>query len=105
MSIISVYIWTCNKYINAYIKKTDLSESNPKHSKLDTSDIQTSNTEITTVVHHSIFDINIYVGKKLTNAEKIIYLENIWILDKIFSFPSIEHGQKLLKFQYSWLEK
>ncbi|XP_025406722.1 uncharacterized protein LOC112680748 [Sipha flava] len=90
------------KRINTYFKVLDSSESN---SKLTTNDVQTSNTETVSVVDHSIFDINIHVGKKLNDAEKIKYLENIWIPAKTFSFPSTEHGKKLLKFQYSWLEK
>jgi hypothetical protein len=83
------------KRINTYFKVLDSSESN---SKLTTNGVQTSNTETVSVVDHSIFDINIYVGKKLNDAEKIKYLENIWIPGKIFSFPSTEHGKKLLKF-------
>jgi len=90
------------KRINTYFKVLDSSESN---SKLTSDDVQTSDTETVSVVDHSIFDINIYVGKKLNDAEKIKYLENIWIPGKTFSFPSTEHGKKLLKFQYSWLEK
>ncbi|XP_060855245.1 zinc finger MYM-type protein 1-like [Metopolophium dirhodum] len=64
------------KRINTYFKVLDSSESN---SKLTSDDVQTSDTETVSVVDHSIFDINIYVGKKLNDAEKIKYLENIWI--------------------------
>jgi len=86
------------KRINTYLKELDSSKSN---SKLTTNDVKTSNTETLTVVDHRIFDINIYVGKKFNDDEKIKYLENIWIPDKTFSFPSTEHGEKLLKFKYS----
>lgn len=69
------------KRINAYFKKSDSSESNPKNAKI--SDVQTSSTE--TLIDHSIFDICLYVGIKLTDAEKI-FKKKCGIQVRIFHF-------------------
>lgn len=53
---------------------------------------------------HSIFDMKLLVGKKLTDTEKIQHLENLWIPGKNSIFPSTQHGKKILKFQFGWLE-
>ncbi|XP_050546050.1 zinc finger MYM-type protein 1-like [Daktulosphaira vitifoliae] len=54
----------------------------------------------------SLFDIELCVGKKLSNKEKIDFFQNTWTPEKTFIFPTTEFkNKKKLKFQFSWLEK
>jgi len=53
-----------------------------------------------------LFDIELCVGKKLSNKEKIDFFQKTWTPEKIFIFPITEFkNKKKLKFQLSWLEK
>lgn len=67
-------------------------QTSETHSDLDTSNV------------YSIFDIQLMVGKKFTDAEKLQHLENLWTPGKNSVFPSTQHGKKQLKFRFGWLE-
>lgn len=55
--------------------------------------------------NHSIFDITAYIGKHMSNNEKLEALKTIWTPGKNHNFPITLHGNKNLKFQLSWLNK
>ncbi|KAF0707053.1 52 kDa repressor of the inhibitor of the protein kinase-like [Aphis craccivora] len=60
-----------------------------------------------TEVYHSIFYITAYIGKHMSNNEKLEALKTIWTPGKNHNFPITLHGygNKNLKFQLSWLNK
>lgn len=55
--------------------------------------------------NHSIFDITAYIGKHMSNNEKLEAIKTIWTPGKNHNFPITLHGNKNLKFQLSWLNK
>ncbi|KAL4085046.1 hypothetical protein QTP88_027884 [Uroleucon formosanum] len=55
--------------------------------------------------NHSIFDITAYIGKHMSNNEKLEALKTIWTPDNNHNFPITLHGNKNLKLQLSWLNK
>lgn len=65
----------------------------------------TNNSKETEDNNHSIFDITAYIGKHMSNYEKLEALKTIWIPGKNYNFPIMLHGIKHLKFQLSWLNK
>ncbi|XP_050054933.1 52 kDa repressor of the inhibitor of the protein kinase-like [Aphis gossypii] len=53
----------------------------------------------------SIFDIKLFIDKKLTKTEKTEALNTIWTPGKNYDFPITLYGSKNLKFQMSWFDK
>ena len=52
------------------------------------------------------YDIGLYVGKKLSDAEKFDIIEHLWSPDENFKFPTTQEGTKVRnkQFKYSWLQ-